>query len=141
MAIALVNGINYSSVNVQVIIPLIGPVIGVTKITATKEKVIEDNYSLGADATSRAYGLNKYSGSISLYWEIVNKIIDKSPLKDPLALPPFEITIILGGSATGGYRKIVLHACNFTSLSFSVGSGDTKILSDIPLAIGGIDFV
>lgn len=141
MAIALINGVNYSSVNVQVIIPLIGPITGVTKITAMKEQVIDDNYSLGQDPSSRGYGQNKYTGSITMYWDVLARIIDLSPLKDPLTLPPFEITVIFGGAATGGYRKMSLHACNFKSIPMSVGAGDTKILCDIPLAIGNMDFV
>ena len=138
MAIALANGINYSSVNVQVIIPIVGLVTGITKIEYNKEVQIDDNYSLSQDPTSRGYGQNKYSGSITLFKEIWNRIIDASPLKDPLNLPPFDITIVFGGTATGGYRKEVLHAVNFKSDPMMVGAGDTKILVDIPLAIGGM---
>lgn len=138
MAIALANGINYSSVNVQVIIPVIGLVTGITKIEYNKEVQIDDNYSLGQDPTSRGYGQNKYSGSITIFKDIWNLIVDASPLKDPLLLPPFDITIVFGGTATGGFRKEVLNAVNFKADPMGVNAGDTKILIDIPLAIGNI---
>jgi hypothetical protein len=139
--VALANGVNYSSVNIQVFIPVIGIVVGITKIQYGKEQTIDDNYALGQDPVSRGYGQNKYSGSISLYKETWNKIIDASPLKDPLALPPFEITVVFGGAATGGYRKETLHAVNFKANPMTANSGDTKLILDIPLAIGGIDYV
>lgn len=139
--IALINGVNYSSVNVTVIIPLIGAVVGVTKIEYNKEKTIEDNYGLGADPISRGFGQNKYMGSLTMYKDTWNQIIDASPLKDPLNLPPFEITVVFGGLSTGGFRKETLHMVNFKANPMTVAAGDTKITVDIPLAIGGIDHV
>ena len=141
MATALLNGVNYSSVNITVIIPILGPVIGITMVEYMEEQTIDDNYSLGVNPTSRGFGQKKYTGSISIYKDVWNRIIDASPLKDPLSLPPFEVTIVFGGAATGGYRKETLHAVNFKSNPFSVSAGDTKVLLDIPLAIGGIDRV
>lgn len=139
--IALINGVNYSAQNVIVVIPAIGPVVGITKIEYNKEKTIDDNYGLLADPVSRGFGQNKYSGSITLYKDTWNQIIDASPLKDPLSLIPFEITVVFGGLATGGFRKETLHAVSFKANPMSVSSGDTKITVDIPLAIGGIDYV
>lgn len=139
--IALANGINYSSVNVTVIIPAIGPVVGITKIEYSKEKAIDDNYALGPDPVSRGYGQNKYTGSLTMYKDTWNKIIDASPGKDPMNLPPFEVTVVFGGLSTGGFRKETLHMVNFKANQMSVSAGDTKITVDIPLAIGGIDHV
>lgn len=139
MALALINGINYSSANIQVIIPLVGVAIGVTKISAMKEVQIDDNYSLGQDPTSRGYGQNKYSGSISMYFDLWNKIVAASPLRDPLSLLPFDIIITMGGNGVP-FSKITLRSCNFKSSSFASSAGDTKLINDIPLAIGNIDF-
>lgn len=138
--IALVNGVNYSSANITVVIPVIGAVIGITKIQYNKEQQIDDNYGLGQDPVSRGYGKNTYTGSLSLYKDVWNRIIDLSPAKDPLNLPPFEITVVFSG-ANGGYRKESLHMCNFKANPMAANEGDTKLVIDIPLAIGGIDYV
>jgi hypothetical protein len=51
MATALLNGVNYSSVNITVIIPILGPVIGITMVEYMEEQTIDDNYSLGVNPT------------------------------------------------------------------------------------------
>lgn len=137
--IPLINGINYSSANVSVIIPVLGLVIGITEINYGKETSIEDNYSLGQDPVSRGYGQNKYSGDLSLYKDIWNKIIDVSPLRDPAALPPFDIVVTYGGNGVA-FRKETLRAVSFKSNPMAVKSGDTKFVCKIALAIAGIDF-
>lgn len=139
MALPLINGINYSSANVNIIIPLLGVAIGVTKISYSKEKTIEDNYALGPDPVSRGFGQNRYTGQISMYKDLYNRIIDLSPDKDPTNLPPFDITVTFGGN-TAPFRKETLRAVSFKNVPMSVSSGDTKIPVDIDLAIGNIDF-
>lgn len=138
MATALVNGIGISAANISVIIPPIGPVVGITKLDYSKELQIDDNYGLGQEPAERAYGQYKYSGSISILKSAWNKIVDASPGKDPLKLPPFPITIIFTNPTTG-FRKEVLNMVNFKANPMSVGAGDTKVTCDVPLAIGGID--
>lgn len=139
MALPLINGVNYASANVQIIIPLIGVVTGVTEINYAVEQTIDDNYSLAQDPTNRGYGQNKYTGDISLYKDVWNRIIDLSPMRNPLKLPFFDIVIVFTG-ASGGYRKETLRAVNFKTNPMGVKMGDTKIISKITLAIGNIDF-
>jgi len=139
MALPLINGVNYASANVQIIIPILGVVTGVTEINYSTEQTIDDNYSLAQDPQSRGYGQNKYTGDISLYKDVWNKIIDLSPGRNPLKLPFFDIVVVFTG-ASGGYRKEVLRAVNFKTKPMSVKSGDTKIISKISLAIGNIDY-
>ena len=79
--VPLINGVNYSSANVNVILPILGAAVaGIQAITYKKEMNIVDNYSLAQDPTSRAYGQNTYTGSIEFYKEVWNRIIDLSPL-------------------------------------------------------------
>jgi len=138
MAIPLINGINYSSANITVILPIIGPLTGVVSIEYDTEQNISDNYALGQDPVSRGYGQNTYTGSITIYKEIWNRIIDLSPFRDPLKLPPFDITITFGGAGVP-FRKETLRACNFKKNPMKVGAGDTKLECVIPLAIALIE--
>lgn len=137
--IPLINGVNYSSANVSVIIPLLGLVIGITEINYSKETAIDDNYALGQDPVSRGFGQNKYSGDISMYKETWNRIIDASPLRDPSGLPIFDIIVTFGGAGVA-FRKETLRAVSFKANPMAVKSGDTKFICKIPLAIAGIDF-
>jgi hypothetical protein len=137
--IPLINGVAYASANVGVIIPIIGAVTGVIEINYNKEQQIDDNYALQQDPVSRGYGQNKYTGDITLYKEIWNKIIDASPGKDPAKLPFFDIIVTFGGAGVA-FRKETLRAVNFKNNPMGVKGGDTKIVCKINLAIAGIDY-
>lgn len=136
--IPLINGIQYGSPNIQVILPVLGLVVGISSINYSKEQTIEDNYGLGSDPVSRGFGQNKYSGDITIFKETWNKIIDISPLRDPSKLPLFDIAVVYTGAA--GVRKEVLRAVSFKTNPVGVNAGDTKIMCKIDLAIGSIDF-
>ena len=135
----LINGINYASTNITFIIPIIGAVIGITEINYEAAKAIDDNYSLEADPTSRAYGQNTYKADVTMYKDVWNRIIDASPQRNPSLLPFFDIVIVFGGAGVQ-IRKEVLRAVNFKNNPMAVKGGDTKLLCKIELAIGGIDY-
>lgn len=137
MATALVNGIAYSSVNVTPIIPIIGPVVGITKIAYTAKQKKDNNYGLQKRPVSRGYGAEEYEASIEIYKDVWNKIIDASPNKNPLEIPPFPITVVFGGTGVQ-VRKEVLEMCEFMEDPMSVNAGDTSIKITIPLIIGGV---
>lgn len=142
--IPLINGINYSSANVNVVLPILGAVVaGIGSINYRKETNIVDNYSLGQDPTSRAFGQNSYTGSVEFYKETWNRIIDLSPERDPSKLPLFDIVVTYGGNFGGQavpFRKETLRAVSFKTNGSGVAAGDTKIMVTVDLAIGGIDF-
>lgn len=136
----LINGGNYSSVNISLIIPILGLVIGITELNYSMDTQVDDNYALGADPVSRGIGQNKYTGDITIFKEVWNRIIDVSPLRTPQRLPMFDIIVTFGGVSGQQFRKEVLRGVTFKGNPVSVKGGDTKILCKIPLAIGGIDF-
>jgi hypothetical protein len=137
--IPLINGVNYASANISVIIPVLGVVTGITEINYMQETAIDDNYSLAQDPTSRGFGQNKYTADLSIYKDVWNRIIDISPLRNPTRLPLFDIVIVFGGTNVP-FKKEVLRAVSFKSNPMAVKSGDTKLICKINLAIGGIDF-
>lgn len=140
MALPLINGNGYGSANVQVIIPPLGPVIGITAIEYKKDVDIQDNFGLGPDPVSRVYGQNKYTGKIAMYKEVWNKVMSVSPQGDPTLLPPFNIKVIY--TAVGQATRVeTLRSVSFKTVPVTVNSGDTKMIVDVDLAIGNIDFV
>ncbi len=139
MAIALINGINYSWLNNTLI--LFGvPVIGIQKIELTSEQEKENTYGYGADPISRAYGNKKYEGSITLLYDELAKIIDAAPNRDILDIPPFDIPLVLDGGRLSQPRKIVARMCEFTKHGYSAEQGAKSITVEMPLVVGRIDW-
>ena len=137
--IPLINGINYASANVGIIIPILGAVVGVAEINYSKDQQVDDNYGLGQDAVSRGFGQNKYTADITIYKDVWNRVIDASPERDPAKLPLFDIVVTFGGAGVP-FRKETLRAVTFKNNPMAVKSGDTKLTCKIDLAVGGIDF-
>jgi hypothetical protein len=132
----LVNGTNYVWANIKLV--LFGvPVVGVTKIEYKRKQTKENNFGAGTEPISRGYGNVEYEGSISLYLDEWKKIKLASPNRDPLAIAPFDIQVIYGGSRVTAIVD-VLRNVEFTEDPLSTSQGDTKIIVDIPLIIGGI---
>lgn len=133
----LLNGVNYSWVNIGFI--LFGtPVVGITAIDYKRKQVKANNYGAGQQPVSRGYGNYEYEGSIELYMDTWKAIIQSSPNRDPMLIPPFDIPITYSGAGVL-VSKDVLRSVEFTEEGLETKSGDTKILIKIPLIIGAID--
>jgi hypothetical protein len=132
----MVNGINYSWGNI--IISIFGvPVISSQKIDFKTAQEKSNTYGLGFDVISRGYGNKTYEGSIEMLQDDWQNIVQASPNKDPLNIPPFQVRIILGGSRVTA-RTIKLNNVEFTENSFTSSQGDTKIPVNIPFIFAGI---
>lgn len=132
----LINGTNYSWANIALI--LFGvPVVGITKIEYKKKANKANNYGAGQEPISRSFGNNEYEASIELYQDEWRAIIAVAPSKDPTLWPPFDVQVVFGGSRVATQTDI-LQMCEFTEDAFTAGQGDTKLLINIPLIIGGI---
>lgn len=137
MATTLINGTNYSWSNVTMV--LFGvPVVGITKIEYKRKQKKEDNYGLGFEPISRGYGNAEYEAKITLYKDEWNKIIAAAPIRDPLAIPRFDIQVSFGGSRVTASLD-VLHSCEFIEDPFTVSQGDTKVMIELPLQIAGVE--
>ena len=137
MATPLINGINYSYANIKMI--LFGvPVVGITKVSYKRKQTKENNYGLGSQPVSRGYGNYEYEGSIEMYVDEWKRIIAAAPLRDPMAIPPFDISIVFGGTSVAADRD-TLRAVEFLEDPLDANQGDTKLMVTIPLIIGGID--
>lgn len=136
MAAPLINGTNYAWNNIKVV--LFGvPVIGITKLEYKAKQTKENNYGMGTEPVSRGIGNKEYDGSMELYLDEWKRIIDASPERDPLNIPPFNVQVIYGGTRVLPNVDI-LQAVEFKENPFTSSQGDSKILITIPLVIGGI---
>jgi hypothetical protein len=134
--VTLPNGVNESWINQSVI--LFGvPLLGITKLTISANQTKENNYGMGAEPISRGYGRKEYSGSMTVYFDELKRILSASPNRNLLDIPMFDIPIIFASSRTSPY-KVILKAVEFTTNGIDHSEGDTKILTEIPLVIGGI---
>lgn len=138
----LKNGVALSASNVKVVLFNV-PVIGITNIKYSIKQKKENHYGLGNKPVSRGYGQYAFEGSISMYKEVWNNIIKNAPFKDPLSIPMFDIQVIFESDPGRPIQIAVdnLLACDFLEDPFSVGSGDTKIIVEIPILIGDITHV
>lgn len=133
---ALVNGVSYSWVHINC--RLYGvPVKGITKITWKKKSDKVNNYGAGPDPVSRGYGRNEYEASIELYREEWQRIIDISPDKDPLSIPPQDVPVVFGGSRVTA-KTVVLQAVELLEDAFEANEGDTSLEISVPLIIAGV---
>lgn len=133
---ALVNGVSYSWVHINFILYGV-PVKGITKITWKKKSEKVNNYGAGPDPVSRGYGRNEYEASIELYREEWQRIIDISPNKDPLSIPPQDVPVVFGGSRVTA-KTVVLQAVELLEDAFEANEGDTSLKISVPLIIAGV---
>jgi hypothetical protein len=136
-ATPLINGINYSWANVQIV--LFGvPVVGITKIAYKRKQKKENNYGFGSQPVSRGYGNEEYEGSIELYVDEWQRIIAASPNRNPNLIPPFDIQVLFSGQGVQT-NKHILRSVEFMEDDFDAKQGDTKLNVSIPLIIGLIE--
>lgn len=133
----LINGINYSWSNVK--FTLFGvPVVGITSISYSVKQTKENNYGIGVDPVSRGYGNKEYEGAIEIYRDEWQRIIDASPLKDPLLITPFNIYVLFGGTSVN-FRQDTLRSVEFLNDPLETKQGETKLIVKLDLIIAGID--
>jgi hypothetical protein len=136
MSTPLINGINYSWANVNLV--LFGvPVVGITKIDYKRKQKKENNYGVGSQPVSRGYGNYEYEGSIELYLDEWKRIIAAAPNRDPLSIAPFDIQVTFSGRGLTAETD-VLKSCEFMEDNFTASQGDTKLMVTVPLIIGAI---
>lgn len=135
----LINGINYSWSNVK--FNLFGvPVVGIVSIDYEAKQKKENNYGAGVEPVSRGYGNKEYSGSIEIYRDEWQRIINASPSKDPMDIKPFDIQVLFGGSSVQ-FAQDNLLACEFVNDPFTAKQGDSSLKVKLELVIGKIKHV
>lgn len=138
MAGVLAQGINYAWGTVA-IRALAGLFIGVEKIAYKDVQEMVNNYASGNFPTGRGLGQITFEGSITLYMEELVNLRSITPSGRLQSIPEFDITITYDVSGTKRVSDI-LKACRFMENGREVQVGDTKIVYEVPLIIGGIEW-
>lgn len=137
----LINGTNYSNCNLQNIAFGV-PVSGITEISYSIKQTKELNYGAGIEPVSVGFGNKTYEGSITVYKDWWQSVINASPNKDPLSILPFDWTISYGNSSSPFTPTVPIVTETLKSLMFLEDSmkssqGETKILITIPFIFAG----
>jgi len=138
MAAPLINGVNYAWATVA-IRALGGVFTGVTKISYTDKQEIINTYGAGSNPYGRGIGRVEYEGSISLYKEELVALRAIAPAGRLQNIGEFSITVTYDLAGTKRVSD-VLKFCRFVENKVDMSEGDTSVVSDIPLAIGDIQF-
>lgn len=129
----LINGKNYSWSSLSLIINGTA-YTGFTEISYKQSQTKENNYGIGDKPISRGYGNKSYEGSITMYRDTWQSIIEGSPANNPLDLPFFNIIVQYQPTSTGILiKRDTLVAAEFTEDGITVAQGDTKILVTLPI--------
>jgi hypothetical protein len=137
-ATVLFNGVNYSWLNAAIIIFNV-PLIGITKISIKEKQVKDNNYGYGSQPTSRGYGNVEYEASMSVYADELFKWVNATSDGKILNIPMFDFPMVLSGSRVVP-QKVIVRAAEFLESPFETNQGDSKIIIDLPLVIGGVDW-
>lgn len=138
MATPLINGISYHWAVIRFV--LFGQiVVGITKISFKSKQDKKNNYGMGNKPVSRAYGNYEYEASIEIYQEEWQRVIAAAPMRDPLAIAPFDIQVLYGSNSIAPENKAILKACEFMENPFEASQGDTKLMATIPLILADIE--
>jgi hypothetical protein len=139
MANPLINGVNYSWGDVQVMLFGSTPLVGITSIEYSEDQDMENNYGAGNFPVGQGYGQFKYTGSIELYKEEINNIIALAPLGKIQLIPAFSIKVVYGNTSQA-LTIDTLQSCVFMKNPFSAKANDKKMVMKIPLLIGNINW-
>ena len=136
---ALVNGKEYSYVNLQ--FSLLGNtnVKGVKSISYKIAKESENLYGAGDEPVAYGDGEKTYEGEIQLMRKEINAIrraIGNGTLVD---IPPFSIVVAFA-NGTDPITTETLRYVRFLEDGLEGAQGDKELPFTIPLAIGGIKF-
>jgi hypothetical protein len=130
----LVNGVQWGWSAIK--FNLFGvPVVGIMSIKYGQKQKKENLYGSGSIPIGRGYGNVEPEAEIEIYLDEWDKIIHASPNNNPLAIPPFDVQVLYGGSQFQ-FKQDTLRGCEFADDPVETKQGDTKISIKIPLVVG-----
>jgi len=137
MAKALVNGVEYSFVDIRVRIG-VTEIVGITAIeyNITQEK--ENIYGAGEQPVSRGRGAKEYEGSMTLLMSELELLRAVAVDGDITNLLPFDLQVSY--VPTGDPTKLTNHTlqnCEFMENPSGGSQGDTSLPQDIPFIWAG----
>lgn len=135
----LVNGSTYNWAQVRIQFSNMStPIIGVTSISYSSEREIENVYGASDQPIAKSSGNVTYTASITLYKDEVKRLQDAAPLGDLSLISPFEVVISYRSDIADKITTEVLKNVNFMSNPTSISQNDKTIGVELPLSIAGI---
>lgn len=135
----LINGSAYNWAQIRIQFSnMTTPIIGVTAISYSSAREIENIYGSGDQPIAKSSGNVTYEASITLLKDEVKRIQDASPLGDITLMAPFEIIVSFRSDILDKITTEVLKNVNFMSNATSVAQNDKSISIELPLSISGI---
>ncbi len=132
------QGVNYVWNNAKIIMFNM-PLIGITKFSIKAKQNKTNEYGLGNKPIYRGLGNKEYDASMTVYFDQLVQWVNAVSNGDILDIPYFDFPMVLVGTRVIP-QTVIVRAAEFLESPFEVAQGDTKILVDIPLVIGGIDW-
>jgi hypothetical protein len=133
--IPLINGQMHQWASIRIMIA--GLLLsGITKIDYKDEQEVDEVYGSGENPIGFGKGNISRSGSLTLYAEEVERLVDASPTRRLQDLPLFDI--VVSYQTNGKIHTHTLQNCKFKSNSRSSSQGDKSVSTDLPLFVGNI---
>jgi hypothetical protein len=134
----LINGKSYAWVDIELKLKGI-TVYGITDISYDEVQEVEDQYGAGIYPVRRGHGAVKYTASITLHMEEIEKLQSIAKDKKLQNIAPFPIPV----SYQDGNGKIISHTlknCQFKNNGRAAKVGDLGLSQKLDLVIAGIDW-
>ena len=139
MAQPFINGIQYTYG--QVSVRALGNVFtGIEKISYEETQEITNNYGAGNYAIGQGMGKIEVKGSMTLYMEELEALVDAAPGRRLQAIPNLDITITWLPEAGQAVKNHTIRNCRFTVNKRDMSTGDTKVTADISFIASHIDW-
>jgi hypothetical protein len=136
---SIINGTEYGWIDVQVVI--VGkttPVEGITAFEYGSKQEKVNIYGRGKHPVSRGRGKVESNGKVTLLQsEFEALVLAVTGEKDPLAIPPFAMTVSYAPEG-GKITTDKLYACEFTEWKKGMKTGDPNQEIELPMIIGRI---
>lgn len=132
----LINGKNYDWANLTAVLFGI-PMVGITDISYKADNVNVNNYGAGRYPTSWGQGNVSYAGSLTIYKEEMDAIVQASPGKAIENLPPFSIILQYSGDGVN-YRTEEIQNIRLLSRDFKAKQNDTSLMMTVPFIFAGL---
>jgi hypothetical protein len=134
----LINGRAYDWAQITATIAGV-PVAGITSITYSEERTVEENFGAGSRPVSRGFGNIEASATIGLHMTEVERIQLVAPNRNLMEIPEFDVTVTFAAEDQVPANHIIKN-CRFKNNSRDMSQGDTGVSVDLELAVSHIKF-
>jgi hypothetical protein len=139
MPLPFINGVQYNWG--QVAIRALGNVfVGVEKISYEEKQEMQNNFGAGNYPIGQGLGKIESTCSVTLFQEELEALQTAAPGRRLQAIPNFDITVTFIPAAGQALVTHTIRNCRIMNNKRDMGSGDTKVSSEINILPSHIDF-